>query len=48
VKQPDPTAYELVVVTLGDPEWDLSWIQRCERVLDCTHRLARDQICELV
>jgi UDP-N-acetyl-D-glucosamine dehydrogenase len=48
VKQPDPTAYDLVLVTVVHPDWDLSWIQDCDRVLDCTYRIARERSCELV
>jgi nucleotide sugar dehydrogenase len=40
VQQPDPAAYDLVIVTLLHPGLDLDWLERCERVLDCTYRLA--------
>jgi UDP-N-acetyl-D-glucosamine dehydrogenase len=40
VDQPDPTAYDIAVVTVLHPTADLSWMQRCPRVLDCTYRLS--------
>jgi UDP-N-acetyl-D-glucosamine dehydrogenase len=45
VQQPDPRAYDLVITTIVHPGSDLSWINECERVLDCTYRLARKRPC---
>jgi UDP-N-acetyl-D-glucosamine dehydrogenase len=48
VRRPDPSAYDLALVTLVHPDDDLSWIDACDRVLDCTYRLSRRRRCELV
>lgn len=48
VPEPDPAAYDLVVVTVLHPDWDLSWMGQCRRVLDCTYRLAHDHLADPV
>jgi UDP-N-acetyl-D-glucosamine dehydrogenase len=39
VADPDPTAYDLVIVTVQQPDSDYSWLADCPRILDCTYSL---------
>ena len=48
VPRPDARMYDLVVVVTLNPLSELDWIDRSERVLDCTYRLSRDRTLHLV
>jgi UDP-N-acetyl-D-glucosamine dehydrogenase len=39
VAQPDPNAYDLVIVTVRQPGGDYGWLADCPRILDCTYSL---------
>jgi UDP-N-acetyl-D-glucosamine dehydrogenase len=39
VPYPDPDDYAAVIVTTQQPDIDYSWLERCDRVLDCTYRM---------
>jgi UDP-N-acetyl-D-glucosamine dehydrogenase len=38
VERPDGADYDLVVLTLLQPDGDYAWLADCEHVLDCTYR----------
>jgi UDP-N-acetyl-D-mannosaminuronate dehydrogenase len=38
VERPDADDYDLVVLTVLQPNHDHSWLEDCEHVLDCTYR----------
>ena len=39
VKQPNPDDYDLVIVTVRQPDADYGWLADCPRILDCTYSL---------
>ena len=48
VRAPDPSVYDLVIVAVIHPGEDLTWLDECERVLDCTYRTARGRTRHLI
>ena len=39
VDHPDPKAYDLVIVTVRQPDCDYGWLADCPRILDCTYSI---------
>jgi UDP-N-acetyl-D-glucosamine dehydrogenase len=39
VVEPNPADYDLVIVTVRQPEADYGWLADCPRILDCTYSL---------
>lgn len=39
VAEPDPDAFDLVIVVTAHPGHDYEWLRQCAHVLDCTYRM---------